>query len=264
MRKKKGSGLPVKTTVLLGLSVGCLTFSAVGSTRAALSYYSETYSARIDMQSIGVTLVENDRDVSYRDYTHADDEWDEATGTLFTGILREGEAWKPGEVHREELGAKNSGNIDEYVRIKVYKYWVDQNGRKVTELSPALICLEMPGNGWIIDEKASTAKLREGDDRDGEMVIAYYSAVLAPGESTLPFTETISVDGGIAEKVTETVETGEDGRTTITTTYDYNGVNFMLEVEVDAVQTHNAVSAIRSAWGVDVEVAEDGSLSLRN
>ena len=72
------------------------------------------------------------------------------------------------------------------------------------------------------------------------------------------------MDGGIAEKVTETVETGEDGRTTITTTYDYNGVNFMLEVEVDAVQTHNAVSAIRSAWGVDVEVAEDGSLSLRN
>ena len=34
------------------------------------------------------------------------------------------------------------------------------------------------------------------------------------------------------------------------------------EVEVDAVQTHNAVDAIKSAWGVDVNIAQDGTLSL--
>ena len=35
-----------------------------------------------------------------------------------------------------------------------------------------------------------------------------------------------------------------------------------LEAEADAVQTHNAAEAIKSAWGVDVNVSEDGSLSL--
>ena len=38
---------------------------------------------------------------------------------------------------------------------------------------------------------------------------------------------------------------------------------FEIEAEVDAVQTHNAEDAIKSAWGVDVSVSEDGALSLR-
>lgn len=37
----------------------------------------------------------------------------------------------------------------------------------------------------------------------------------------------------------------------------------MVEAEVDAVQTHNAQSAIKSAWGVDVEVDANGMLRLR-
>ena len=37
----------------------------------------------------------------------------------------------------------------------------------------------------------------------------------------------------------------------ITTTYKYDGVEFHVDVEVDAVQTHNAQDAIKSAWGVD-------------
>ena len=49
--------------------------------------------------------------------------------------------------------------------------------------------------------------------------------------------------------------------TTITTTYDYDGVSFRIEVEVDAVQEHNAEDAIWSAWGKRVTV-NDGILSL--
>ena len=44
-------------------------------------------------------------------------------------------------------------------------------------------------------------------------------------------------------------------------TYDYDGASFVVEAEVDAVQTHNAQSAIKSAWGVDVEVGADGTLA---
>ena len=53
-----------------------------------------------------------------------------------------------------------------------------------------------------------------------------------------------------------------DANGVITTTYDYDGARFTLEVQVDAVQTHNAADAIKSAWGVDATVAEDGTLSI--
>ena len=48
----------------------------------------------------------------------------------------------------------------------------------------------------------------------------------------------------------------------ITTSYAYDGYRFCLEAEVDAVQTHNAEDAVKSAWGVDVNIAQDGTLSL--
>ena len=41
--------------------------------------------------------------------------------------------------------------------------------------------------------------------------------------------------------------------------YAYDGYKFVVEAEVNAVQTHNAKEAIKSAWGVDVELAADGS-----
>ena len=58
------------------------------------------------------------------------------------------------------------------------------------------------------------------------------------------------------------VQTDDNGLTTITTTYEYDGALFVLEVTVDAVQTHNAKDAIKSAWGVDVNISDDGALSL--
>ena len=50
----------------------------------------------------------------------------------------------------------------------------------------------------------------------------------------------------------------ENGYQTIETVYEYDGYRFYIEAEADAVQTHNAQEAIKSAWGVDVEVSEDG------
>ena len=54
------------TPLLLTAAVGLLAASAAGSSRAALTYYSENYTAQIEMYDIGVTLVENGRDVSWR------------------------------------------------------------------------------------------------------------------------------------------------------------------------------------------------------
>ena len=80
------------------------------------------------------------------------------------------------------------------------------------------------------------------------------------GKTSPVFADTISINGDIATIVERTSEAA-DG--TITTTYLYDGEQFVLEAEVDAVQTHNAKEAIASAWGVDVNIADDGSLSLQ-
>ncbi len=264
-KRKKGISVPSGTILLFGAAVGLLLFSAVGSTRAALTYYSETYSAQIDVQSIGVTLLENNQVISYRDYTHADDEWYEASGKLLQ--LPEEEKWQIGRTYDAELKVRNSGVIDEYVRVKLYKYWVDKEGKRLPYLSPALIDLHLlTDGGWILDENATTAHVREGDGRDGERIVLYYDRVLTAVDEngsydeTSLFADSITIDSSVATKVTE--YKSADG-SKITTVYDYDGASFVLEAEVDAVQTHNAENAIRSAWGVDVEIGQDGSLRLK-
>ena len=66
--KKKKNRFPKKTALLLGAAALLLLGSTVGSTRAALTYYSENYVAGVEMSSIGITLLENDQTISKRNY----------------------------------------------------------------------------------------------------------------------------------------------------------------------------------------------------
>ena len=213
-----------------------------------------------------MTLLENGEVAGYRDYTHADNVWNEASGELLA--LPEGEEWQIGRTYPEALSVRNSGSIDEYVRVKIYKYWVDEAGNKLPHLSPSMIDLHLTGGRWLVDDRATTANMGQGDPRDGETIVLYYDSPLpAAGEGmyyeTEPFADTVAIKSDVATKVTEERTTDADGWTTVRTAYDYDGATFVVEAEVDAVQTHNAQSAIKSAWGVDVEVAGDGTLRLR-
>lgn len=251
--KKKRKSFAIKPVALLSVSALLLAGSTVGSTRAALTYYSENYAAEVTVSSIGVSLVENGNIVSNRDYNHKNDQWNETSGNLLEGMLEEGENLVPGKTYDEVLSVKNSGSIDTYVRVLIYKNWT-KDGKKDTTLSPELIELNLTeGSGWVEDKAASTA----------ERTVLYYTGILSPGASAPAFADTLKIDSSIAKKVTETVSTDANGYKTITTTYDYDGYQFNIEAEVDAVQTHNAKDAIKSAWGVDVNVSAGGSLSLR-
>ncbi len=249
MRTKKRVLWPV---LLLGLSVVLLLLSAVGSARAALTYYSENYAMEVTVSSIGVTLVENGEDVSYRNYI--EDDWsDSGSGELLLGLLEETNGKLiPGRNYREAIAVKNSGAIDSYVRVILYRSWQDAEGEKDTELSPELIDMGLSdGNGWVIDTKASTP----------ERMVLYYTKVLPVGASTPTLCETLRIHPDIFQKVTEE-RTAVEGGEKITATYQYDGYFMSLEAEVDAVQTHSGREAIKSAWGVDVVIAEDGTLTL--
>lgn len=254
--------------ITFGAAVALLLFSSIGGTRAALTYFSETYASRVQMYNIGVTLMEkSDKDekakaVSKRDYSDASDgTWIENTGMLLEGMLDAGETLKPGKVYNEELSVQNTGDIDQYVRVSLYKYWVDgeikagEEPEKIRNLDPGLIELNLvntgdQGGNWLVDNEASTR----------ERTVLYYSKLLPAGETTVPFTDTLKINGIIASKVTQEV-TGEKGHRTIKTTYDYDGVRFCIEAKVDAVQNHNAQDAVYSAWGRRVTV-ENETLSL--
>lgn len=245
---------PTATILAFFLAVGLLLFSAVGGARAALTYFSDTYVSRVQMSNIGVTLLENGNAVSKRDYNKTSDgTWNESTGVLLENMLGKDEEFKVGKKYKEELNVENSGTIDQYVRVSIYKYWVKKDNKQQT-LSPGLIDLNLVnvGSDWILDKTSST----------DERTVLYYSKLLKKGEKTSLFADSIKVDKMVASKVTETVIKEEGNKKTIKTTYDYDGMQFCVEAKVDAVQNHNAEDAIWSAWGRRVTVNND-TLSLR-
>ena len=153
--------------------------------------------------------------------------------------------------------------------MTLYRYWIDASGNKnfttnakgtsTQGLAPELIKLELANtDSWLFDND-----IIEDKSKTEEKMVFYYNKVLKAGESleNLPLCKTLSIDKSIADKCTQ--YTSEDGHT-ITTVYDYDGWSFCLEAQVDAVQDHNAKDAIKSAWGVDVNIADDGTLSLPN
>ena len=237
--RKRRNGITYGLLILSGV---LLLGSAVGSTRAALTYYSENYTAEITISQIGVSLMENGTVVSSRDYDN--DKWNVSTnsksststsGTLLANMLKKDEKLSLNKKYDEVLKVKNSGSIDEYVRVRIYRYWMDESGKKITTLSPELIDLNLVNTGqWVKGEGTR------------ECTELYYKGILTAGSESAAFADTIRIDGQVATEAT--VETNGN---VITTTYKYDGAIFHLDVEVDAVQTHNARDANRSSWGVD-------------
>ena len=154
--KKKKKSFPKKSALLLTASALLLIGSTVGSTRAALTYYSENYSAQIEMQNIGVSLLENGDVVSSQDFTSKNQQ-EVKDGELLTGLLGEKEKFAPGKKYKEELSVQNSGNIDTFVRVILTKSWQDKEGKKNTTLSPDLIELNfLTANGWVVADQQTT------------------------------------------------------------------------------------------------------------
>lgn len=239
---------PAVTVTAFVLAAALLLFSTIGGTRAALTYYSDAYTSRLATYDIGVSLVENGTTVASRNYSSAGDgSWSTQDGSLLQNMIPEGETLHVGQKYDEALAVANTGSINEYVRVSIVRYWLDSDGNKVRTLTPDLIDLNMPGNGWVIDPEAST----------DERCVLYYTSLVEAGGVTAPLSDTLKIDSAVVNKVTQT----ESGRGTIVTTYDYDGVQFVIEANVDAVQEHNAEDAILSAWGRSVTVS-GGTLSL--
>lgn len=266
--KKKKIWPSAAIFTMFGAAVFLLLFGSIGGARAALTYYSDTYSSQVRMYDIGVTLRENGTKVAWRDYDSkkADGTWKTQKGAVLGETLTNEktggqDSVRPGQAYDMELCVENSGNINEYIRVTIYKYWLkagslDADGKKtanwekLTELDPDLIKLNFINtNFWIEDESART----------DERTVLYYNRVLEEEEWSRPFADSLMIDGSVARHVTKKEDNGS-----IIISYDYDDAQFWIEVEVDAVQEHNAEDAIWSAWGRRVRVDSNGELSLRS
>ena len=230
------------------LAVCLVLLTAVSAARAAYNYIASTYGAEVQMLGIGVSLKENGQIISYRNYDRSKGPEEFYNGALIGNMLNNGKL-ELDHAYNEVLTVYNSGPIDEYVRVTIYRYWVDPNKKgsdggplKLTSLEPSFIDLNLlsGSNGWFVDPNSSA-----------EHLVLYYQRLLHVGEDTPPFADILKISGEIYDAGTQNargsyVIGGAGGNN------PYNGKKFIIRIDVDAVQSHNAPDAIRSAWGVDM------------
>lgn len=240
---KEFLGKPLVTGALFAVALALLLIGSIGGTRAALTIQSEYYNSEVEVLNIGVALVEKDADGVFQVVSGKDALMGENTpiGKAVKIENSESKKFYVGKKYPETLAVRNMADIDEYVRVAVYKYWLDENGNKFPEMDSQWIELGFVTTGnWSIDAESTTE----------ERTVLYYSEPIAPGEDTTEFLESVSINKQATKKITKT-ETVEGNVTKISWTYDYNGKQFCLEVYVDSVQDHNPDTAKVSAWGVN-------------
>ena len=164
---------------------------------------------------------------------------------------------KIGKDYDFEIKARNTGTIDQYVRVTIYKSWVNvtdttsTNGWFHGDTSPKIRDGQYDLANIILSYKNedynTTNWVKDTDPKSDteERDIFYYKGTLIPGEETEPLLTTLQISPKVA--VTPVAKTV--GGTTYYT-YAYDGLGFVVKAEVDAVQTHHAGKAIRSAWGM--------------
>ena len=271
---------PVMTGLMFVLAVVLLCVGGIGGTQAALQRESAIYRTEMQLRNIGVHLEESTtldgsgnptawKDISWRYYgtKEADGAWVEHTGDLIQTMVENANDTeiKIGKIYPFYLRVENPAGdynpndpdsrqpIDEYVRVTLYKYWVKSdetgdnygwitgNGTKQTNLDPSLIEI-IPSNnsGWTIY------------DETPERMVFYYSGILGVGDTTTPLTTGLRILPGVADAVTTEDVTTTYGTTTKTVTkytYVFDGVKFVVEAQVDAVQAKHSGNSVPSAWG---------------
>lgn len=254
MKKLKKS---VRTKLLLAAALLLMAFGTVGVTRAALTYYSEDYVAWFYLNHLHVHLLENGRDVCGGVNTLDGDT--KITGELVAYME---DKLDPGRTYREEIAAQNGSDIEQYLRLTIRRYWVDQNGNKSTALSPSMIHLTYndPDVTDSNDLYNTDVWMVNPIEHTTESDTYYYTSILPGNAKTPDLFNQLTIDKKLYTDdrylTEETVE--EDGVRIYRYTYSYDEHKFVIEATVQAIQTHNAQDAIHSQWGV-YNVTVDGT-----
>ncbi len=253
------------TGVLFLLAVVLLFAGTLGTTQAALTIRSNDYLSAFDLDHIGVRLLENGKEVAFRTYgsTAASGFTEKQDGNIVLDNLGSDKEVKIGKQYPCAIAAQNTGTIDEYIRVTIRKYWVkdvsssgnkgffnsvtDAQPTKITDdiYDPAYLLLSYKGSAY------NSANWYKDDSFSTECDVYYYKGTVAPDGLTAPLFDTFAVSSEITKYKMVNVIAAENK--TIYT-YAFDGYGFVIEAEVDAVQTHHAKAAITSAWGTSAAI----------
>lgn len=297
--KIKNTKLSKRTLALLAATALLFGGGSYTGTKAALTYFSNDYTAEFSLDHLQVHLIENDVDVCHGNNVmtsvHRYDNGGERDKKYRGNLLEENLGYSfdpedvekhrtdapaytlgtpgkvaPGLTYTEKIGCKNGSNINQYVRLTIKKYWV-KDGKKVTTLSPDLIKLTYDGKPYNSSDWTLNTKENVGSK---ETQTFYLNNVLKGGTredggdySPLLFNE-LTIDEDVLDDANMTTETSKvkEGNKTITTytySYDYDGYTFYIEADVQAIQTHNVNDAIGALWGVSNVSAENGKVTVK-
>ncbi len=279
--------ISARTLVLLGAAVLCCALGlagAIGTTQAQLTYHSQEHRADIEQTHLGIALIEK----TGSEILSGESPWrvvakGEAAGTQDIQIAEgkegkllaevrpdaEGNAASdllilggdahmvPGKTYPEAVSVRNaSADQEGYVRVTLRRYWSDDAGNKLPTVDPALIELDIndeAGDAWVFSEGESTP----------ERLVYYLKERLPSAQDAAygdpqPLITGVRLSSAVAERSFEELldqlglmvtTTDENGKNPVTTA----SLKVNLFAQVDAVQTHNAPQAAKSAWGVDVD-----------
>jgi hypothetical protein len=243
---------PKKAIALLAVALLLLGSGGYMGTRATLQIFSDDYLTDFQLSHIDVSLVENgDAEVA----TKPADDGDALVLYLKHGI-------DPGRVYKEEIAAKNPSDMPEYVRLTLRTYWGELRDGEIQKdptLDPSLIELAYDGDeynsdAWAINKAESTNECRT----------FYLKKALAGGETSPVLVNQLRLNQKVMEAV-DKVEQKVGNKTITTYVYEYDGRMIFVDADVQAVQTHNGTSSIRSVWGVQNVIAsagENGTLTV--
>lgn len=214
----------VATIVLVAMGIALIGMGSVRGVRAALREQTRReYVAQMELNHVYTDLLEDGKSV-------------EGSDALLTDLkqLAAQKKFAVGRAYPKHLAVKNASDVDEYVRVTVYRYWSDAQGNRV-DLDPSLIDVHfVTGSGWTEDTAART----------DERTVLYYTPVLAGNATTSDFVDTIAIKKDVMSLKEE------DG------SYTYQGLEFHLEAVVDAIQTHHHQDAMNGVWGTAYGVSE--------
>lgn len=240
--RSRSRKISIRTLALLTAALILLASGGVFTTRAALNIFGDNYDASLALGNIGVQMLENGSEVG-------DD------GALFQNVgdtdKQGNRFFAPGKKYNDTISVQNTGNEPEYVRVIVRKYWTKGNDKQ-TALSPELIELSTDPDAWV--------KVSGTDDGlSVETTIYYYKKQLASGDE-VTLTDAVRINESVLTQGRR-VDLPTSSANVINYVYEFDGLRFNVDAEVQAVQTHDAVNAIKSVWGVDATIDGDGNIS---
>ena len=166
-------------------------------------------------------------------------------GTEYIEKFTSPDNWKPGDVTEKTLEVKNSGSVDEAVRVKVEESWVSKNGTTLLLKQGDNVAADIH---WI-NEDDWTKVIVDGED----YYYYYYNYKLAPQETTSKLLDKVTFNPLInaTTSCSDTVVDGVTTRTCNSSGAGYDGATYTLKFTIETVQYNK----YQDAWNTSVDIA---------